>query len=193
MENEMTNQESLDIINKMIRTAKEQIDSTSAFYYLLWGYLVVAASLLQYTMVKFMHIYEKSSLAWLLMLVGLIITIPYSIQQSKKIKVKTYTGGVIGYLWMAYGISIGVICFGLFYQNKPYLFTPIILTLVAFGIFVTGIAYRFRPLIIGAIICWASACIAFTVFNIEQLLINALGIAFGYIIPGHMIYMKKNV
>jgi hypothetical protein len=191
MEPEMTEKESLELISKMINTAKSQIDKSNAFFYLLWGYLVVAASLLHYSLCVFWNLWKYAPYAWLLMFVGVFISIPYSRQMGKKRKVSTYIGRIIGYLWIGYAISISL----LFFASRDFslYYTPVILLFVAFAIFVSGIAFKFKPLIVGAIICWICAAITFRFQAMEQLLINAFAITAGYIIPGHLIYRQKDV
>jgi hypothetical protein len=190
METEMTEKESLELISKMINTAKSQIDKRNAFFFLLWGYLVVVASLLHYSLCIFWNLWEYAPYAWMLMFVGVFISVQYTFQMKKKQKVKTYIGRIIGYLWLGYGISVSL----LFFAKKDFgiYFTPVILILVAFAIFISGIAFKFKPLIIGAIICWICAAITFRFQSMEQLLINAFAITVGYIIPGHLIYSQKD-
>ena len=190
METEMTEKESLELISKMINTAKSQIDKGSAFFFLLWGYLVVAASLLHYSLCVFWNLWKYAPYAWFLMFIGAIISIPYSFQMRRKQKITTYAGRIVGYLWLGYGISI---CLLFLAKGFGVYYTPVILLFVAFAIFIAGITFKFKPLIIGAIICWICAAITFRFQAMEQLLINAFAITAGYIIPGHLIYWKKDV
>ncbi len=186
----MNEKESLELITKMINTAKSQIDKSSAVYFLLWGYLVVMASLLQYVLCVIFNLWAIGHYAWLLMFVGVFVTIYYRINLNRKKRITTYIGRVIGYLWLAFGISMGILVISS--VNFTY-YTPVILLFVALGIFVTGIASKFKPFIWGAVICWVCAAITFRVHGIEQLLINAFALTAGYIIPGHIIYKQKNV
>lgn len=190
MEPTMTEKESLELISKMINTAKSQIDKHSAFFFLLWGYLVVAASLLHYSLCVFWNLWKYAPYAWMLMFIGVIVSIPYSRYMRKKQRITTYLGRITGYLWIGYGISIASLFFA---KDFGVYFTPVILLFVAFAIFISGITFKFKPLIVGAIICWICAIITFRFQAMEQLLINAFAITAGYIIPGHLIYMKKDI
>lgn len=62
-------------------------------------------------------------------------------------------------------------------------------------LFVSGGYLRFKPLIIGGICNWIIAIVATYVEFDIQLLLLALAVLVGYIIPGHMLssHYKKNI
>lgn len=175
--------ESLEVISKMIKSAQNDFTDNS-FYYLFWGWLVFAASILNYVL---MHIkYDQAFLPWLvLMPLGGIVTGIYSYKHEKKIKVRSYVDDVMKYVVIAFLVSLFII---LLSSSKLGLATyPMVMMIYAVWLFISGGAMKFKPLIIGAIINWVLGLIAFH-FEFEvQLLLIAAAVLLGYIIPGYML------
>src|SRR5882724_1684720 len=92
-------QDSLELIQSMIDKAKNTVAHDS-FYFLLWGWLVFIASMGQYIM-KVIIQTPYHYMAWTLMFVGVIISAIYGANQNKKRKVRTYIEEVLNYLWMS--------------------------------------------------------------------------------------------
>ena len=182
---ELSQQESLQIIQEMISATKKRI-SHNGFHYLLWGWLVLAAALSQYVLIVFFES-ELNFLPWIILMpLGGIITGIVDSRQKKKMKVKTYVNKFLSYLWIAMGIALFIVIFlmGKFSVTVSY---PIIILLYGVGVFVSGGALNFKPLIIGGIGCFViSLASAFFKFEIQLLLIS-LAVIVGYIIPGFIL------
>lgn len=182
IEKEMSSEESLRVIQQMIQSAKRDFEDDS-FHYLLWGWLVFAASLGQFILFK--QGFEHSEITWLLMPVGAVIAFLYGRKQEKSERVKTYVSDFVKYVIGAMGISLFIV---LFFQGKLQASTfPIIMILYASMLFIMGGILQFKPLMFGGITNWILAIVAFF-FPIEmQLLILALAVLLGYIIPGYLL------
>ena len=185
-EKALTEQESLLLIGQMIRNAKKTVRE-NGFIFLLWGWLVMVASLSNYLMAFVLNLGEIAYLPWpVLMIAGGIITGIYSSRQSKKARVKTYIDDSMKFLWIAFGAAL---FFTLVYMSKvgPEVAYPFIMVLYGVGTFVSGGILKFKPLIWGGICCWVIA-IAATYFDFQyQLLLLALSVLVSYIIPGHIL------
>jgi hypothetical protein len=104
---------------------------------------------------------------------------------------ETYTHELVDRLGTAFFISLLVMVFGniqtgmhLTGLNFGYL-----LLLYAFWMFIHGSVFRYQLLIYGAIINWAGAIIIFYFkekLGAEVLLVHALCVAMGYLVPGHI-------
>ncbi len=190
MDKDFDQQQGLEVIQQMIATAKRNV-SDNGFFYLLWGYAVLIASLSQYYMLKYTDT-ELHFLPWpILMTVAGITAGVAGARYNKRVKVKTYFDTLMGYLWGAFGISLFLVL--LFMPKLGYEKTyPVIMILYGIGTFVSGGMLKFAPLVIGGIICWVAAAIThFLSPTMEvQLLILALVITCAYIIPGHMLKSK---
>ena len=186
MEKELTEHESLELIQKMISSVKEEMEDDS-FYYLLWGWLVFVASVMQFVLIK-MNV-ENNFLGWvILMPAGGIASAVYGYRQEKRKRVKTYIDSIMKYVLIAFAVTLFVV---LFFQGKLQLNTyPIVMMVYGMWLFVSGAAIRFKPLIIGGIINWILCMISFYFpFDIQLLLLTA-AVLFGYIIPGHLLKNK---
>jgi hypothetical protein len=65
------------------------------------------------------------------------------------------------------------------------------MVLYGMGLFLSGGALQFKPLIYGGIFCWLCAIAGFEMQNIYLLLILALAVLGGYIIPGYLLKMNN--
>jgi hypothetical protein len=185
-EKQLTQEESLRIIHDMIAAAKNDVKA-DAFIFLLWGWLVFAASISQFILVK-MHI-GWNSIPWMLMPVGGVITIIYSVRKGKKDKTKTNVTESLKYTWIAFTAALFII---MFFNRMHFLqVLPCIMVLYGMGLFLSGGALKFKPLIYGGIFCWICAIGGFEVQNVYQLLILALAVLGGYIIPGYLLKMNN--
>lgn len=182
----LTQEESLRIIHEMIAAAKNDVKA-DAFIFLLWGWLVFVASLAQFILVK-MDI-EWNSAPWLLMPVGGVITVIYTIRQGKRDKTKTNVTESLKYTWIAFTVALLII---IFFNRMHFLqVLPCIMVLYGMGLFLSGGALKFKPLIFGGIFCWICAIAGFEVQNLYQLLILAVAVLGGYIIPGYLLKMNN--
>jgi len=109
----------------------------------------------------------------------------------RKGKVKTYTNELLDKLGLAFFISLVVTSYG----NSVTDLNPTganfgyLLLLYAFWMYIHGAVYRFNLLRYGAFINWIGAVVIFYFgkrLGAEILLVHALCVALGYLIPGHI-------
>ena len=184
-------QDSLRMIQSMIDKTKEGISDRS-FYFLIWGWLTFSACLLQYYLLVVVKS-EYHSLAWLLMLLGVIISIVYAMKQNKKEAVKTYVNESMGALWTAIGISFGVLSFISTKIGWQYAF-PFFILLYGIGTLCSGYILKFKPLQAGGIACYVLAAVATYLSYQDQILVTAAAILLSYLIPGYLLkyrFQKK--
>jgi len=188
MENkELSQEESLKVIDDMIHLAKNKITETG-FHFLLWGILCILASLSQYVLIV-QGMVSQSGLVWGVMtVIGVPIAIFYERNNHRKKQVSTKFDKIYGYLWLGFGITM----FITIYLSAALNVYPIsfILVLVGLATFVSGAINNFRPLIIGAVVFWLAAVLCPLLDGKMQLLVNALAIFIGYIIPGLLLRRK---
>lgn len=188
-EQSFNEQESLLLIHRMISTAKEEI-SDNGFFFLLWGWLVFVASISNYILLTVVK-YEHNGLPWaILMPLGGVISFIYGARLEKKAKVKTFMDEIMNYVLIAFLVSLFIVLFVMGPVGGFTLAYPVILLLYGIWLFVSGGALRFRPLVLGGIINWMCAIAAFFLPFENQLLLLALAVLLGYIIPGHMLKAK---
>jgi len=190
MEENFSPQQSLLLIKSMIDKTKGNI-GRNRFHFLLWGWYVFLAILVQFILKVVLH-YERHYLVWLGVIPVSIITIIYSIRQSKRRGVRTYIGDSMSYLWTGVGISFFVLSFIISSSKEGWMFSyPFFILLYGLGTFISGKLLKFTPLVVGGIINWILACIAGYLHYDYQMLLAAVAILTSYIIPGHLLGIKK--
>ena len=185
---ELNPKESLELIAETIAKTKENFKYQS-FYYLIWGWLVAGASLFQYILIKFTD-FEMNYLPWpILMSIGAIITIIYSIRLGRVMQTETYLGNFIKNLWIVLGVSF---IFMLFISIKLEFWpAPGVLLLAGIGTMVSGLTMKFKPLIFGGIIFAIFSIVTVYFTGPEQLVLNSIAIILGYLIPGYLLKNSK--
>lgn len=193
---QITGSESIQIIQNMINTAKNQF-SENGFLYLLWGWVVFVCSLGHFILMKVVK-YEYHYMIWLLTWAAVIFQMFYLRKKSKEAKVKTYAEDIVKYVWITFVILmflVGVLLAALLGKDYYKHIYPLFLVLYGMPTFLSGIILRFKPLVIGGIACWALSIAASQLLYDYQLLILALAVAIAWIIPGYLLqkkYKKEN-
>ncbi len=186
MENESKNlsaEESLKIIHEMIDVAKFGLHDNS-FYFLLWGWVVFLANIGHYYLMVFTQ-YPAPQAVWLIALPASLISVIYGYRNRKSSSVKTYTGSIIDYTWLAFLICLIIII--VFSSRFSYNINPVIMLVTGMATFITGIGIRFKPLIIGGILFWACSIISLILPFEYQYIMGAISVIVGYLIPGYML------
>jgi hypothetical protein len=185
-EKELSSEESLRIISEMVHAAKTEITDKS-FFYLLWGWLVFTASLGQFMLITVIPS-NYNYLPWtILMPLGGIVTSVYSARMKKKERVKTLLDEFMKYALTAFLLSLFIVLFSTFRSENSVPGYPLIMMVYGAWLFISGGVLRFKPLMAGGIINWA-LCITAMFFGFPiQLLLLALAVLLGYIIPGYML------
>ncbi|MDF9800504.1 hypothetical protein OKW21_005767 [Catalinimonas alkaloidigena] len=179
-----TEAESWNIIQEMIANAKQEIRNDS-FYFLLWGWLVLIASLAHFALLY--TSYEHPYSVWLLMIVGAAGTVYRSRKAHKKYRVRTYVDTFIINLWIAISAGIVISLLSAGFVTGWQAAYPYIILLYGIGTYLSGVIFKFKPLKIGGIISWCIALAAFFVSFPVQLLLLALTTLVAYLIPGYLI------
>ncbi len=179
-------QQSLDLIASMINQAKGHVRNQS-FYYLFWGWVIVTANLGAYLLFKIK--YHSPYWIWLIVIPAWLISIAYGYKQSNQARSATHIDKINMALWISYGVFATTIPF--LGQWINYQINPIILMVGGICTFTSGVVLRFNPLQIGGIIIFASGIISFFVNPELQLLVAATAIALGYLVPGYILKAQK--
>lgn len=193
-ENKMTEQESLMIITQMIHNAKKEQKDNGAGW-ILWGWLLFSASIL--TFINQIYQWFSTYFFWNLFGIASLVLLLYNIIQALFLKrtasVKTYTGDLFQKLNLGFFISLMLIIVAINKGVSPIYGFALMLSLYGFWILVYGTALNFKPSVIGAYFVWACALGAMFVTSFRYtMLIHAIAILGGYIIPGHLARIEFN-
>jgi hypothetical protein len=184
--NELSHETSFKIIYEMIESAKAKIGN-NYFYYLFWGYLIVATCLLEYFLITAVK-YQEHYLVWpILMPLGVLITLFFYLRQKRNNTSKTYVGITMSYFWGGWMISFSVLMLFANLKQEYMVIIPVILAMYGLAAFVSGGVVSFRPLIWGAVLAWTAAVVSYFLPYLAQLLVLAGVVIISYIIPGHML------
>jgi len=214
METKFTEQESLAIINEMIKRARNNFQKGSGNTMVYYGLLVPVLAILNAILIL---VLEKTNVnyvyysfwIWLLMIPGSFIGYLIQRKVNRESMVKTHIDSIIHSTWNGFGFSvyaflivIFTIAFGKRFYEVLFLITPGILILTGLAEFITAKACRFKPHLYGAIIMWLGAIIcAIAVVlwiwdpTIIQFFVLAICMIFGFLIPGYQLnkIANKNV
>lgn len=182
-------EQSLQVIRSMIEKAKQDVANNS-FYLLLWGWLIFAAAILHFVLMKFTD-FEYPFITWNLMWVGGIASIIKGIKDSKKTIVKTFLGEAMKY----FGISQMILYAGLIFVFGRYnlweISLPFYILMYASACFFMGSLLQFPLLKWTSLLCLPIIVVSLYISFQWQLLLLALAILISYIIPGHVLSTKE--
>ena len=180
-------QQSLDIITSMIDQAKGNVQRNS-FYFLLWGWVVVLANLGMFTL-SILH-YKHPYIVWVITIPAWLYTLYHSFKSSTDKTATSHFDRISAALWICYAICIfTLVVFG---YKINYQLNAVILIVSAIPTFVSGVLLKFRPLMLGGVAFWIFGIVNFLVSNEIQPLIGAVAIFCGYLVPGYLLKNKKD-
>ncbi len=183
--------ESLLLIDNMINQAKNRF-SENGFLYLMWGWLIFFCSIGHFILIK-MNWVKHPEIIWASCWLAVIFQIFYLLRRKKKETVKTYSENIIGFVWMSFGFTMGIISVIVAKTENWEIVNSLILMLYGTPTFLSGVVMQFKPLKIGGIICWLLAILSVFVSSIYVLLLLATAVIAAWIIPGYLLRAKYNL
>lgn len=185
----MKHEESIRIIHEMIGNARSRIVD-DGFGWLLWGTFIFLASLCTYFLIEVDS--ENIYLGWNIFGIFAVFIFLYNWLKPKKKKVKTYVDEILQLVDIGFMVSLFVIIVSINVSVGPNNGFGYLLMLYAFLMLIQGGAMHFKPLIFGSVINWIGAIAIFVndIFKYDML-ITALAVFIGYIIPGFMLYHQS--
>ena len=188
MKDNLTNEESLALITRMISTAKGNVGQ-GAFHMLLWGWVVMAVSLSHFLLLRF-EVVGHPEIVWLSMIPTLVISLYVGFKKGRKERVQTHLDTLYMWIWLSFVIIMSLMLF--FIAGNWHLVNPMVLLLAGYATFLSGKIIRFRPMVLGGISFWAWAVLAYFVGPYYGMLVTSAAITTGYIIPGILLQRKTN-
>ncbi len=182
MRTELTPEKSLAIITQMIEESKESFKHHS-FYFMLWGWLMISASLAEYYLISIA--YEFHFLPWTILSIlgGLVSGIKGARDKKKH---STFADKVISYTWLGFVITMMITLVAVIPSNP----NPFVLLLAGLATFITGGITQFKGFILGGFVFWIAAIVSFQIHTQTSLLVYALAMFLGYIVPAYL--LKKS-
>jgi hypothetical protein len=191
MDNSLTPEQSLKVIESMIGQAKRSFSHYS-FYFLLWGILLTGAMLATY-LLSDLDPAVRHGMPWgVAGIAGGIISSLYGARQSKQVQVSNPMDRIVGWVWGSFIITMMLVLFGTLRNGIDP--GPAITLLTGLPTFLTGQIMRFRPLIAGGLLFWGAGIAMH--FTQQAGLLTALycgAMLLGYILPGLLLKRQENV
>lgn len=188
-EKELTGEESLRLINRMIYEARGYFYE-SGISAIIYGFSVLICTMFAYLFEKKMFSFPFHP--FLLMIPVFLVQGWVQYKEEKKKKVKTFTDEAIDYVWTGFFLAILAALCGNF-AHAGYIIVTIILFLVGFAVFITGLIAKFRYNIFCGIICLLIAIVSFFIQNVNIYLLLAAVAVLVWLIPGFIlrVHFKK--
>lgn len=190
MENQLTPEQSLRVIESMIDQAKRSF-SRFSFYFLLWGVLLTGAMLATYLLAD-LDPAIRHGMPWgVAGIGGGIVSSIYGARQGRQEPVSNPMDGLIGWLWSSFVITMIItIVVSLMNERDP---GAMITLLTGIPTFMTGQIMRFKPLIAGGLIFWLSGiAMHFTHDALALTMIYCGAMLLGYILPGLLLKRQED-
>jgi hypothetical protein len=189
----LSGEQSLQIIQEMIRSAKQE-QKDNGMGWIIWGWMLFLASALtviniHLNLVQTYFFWNTFGIATIVMLI--VSTIRNN--QKKISRVTTYTKEVFNKLNIGFTITLMVIIVAINVSIGPISGFALLTALYGFWVLIYGALFNFKPSIIASYIVWALALAGLFVQTFEWVMIfHGLAVLVGYIIPGHIAYKEFN-
>ena len=181
--------DALAVINQMVGTARRKIADNS-FYFLLWGWTTFGGAMMQYVLMKME--YGQHYLPWPILSGAATVThIVYAVTVSRNETTKSYLDYFLTVIWICTWGAISLAFVLCVFAASFAVAYMMLLVVYGLGTLITGILIKFKPLIFGAAITWLCSINMLFVSFPEKLIFVAVSIAFGYIVPGHILRRRS--
>ncbi|MFA7042524.1 MAG: hypothetical protein WC173_08035 [Bacteroidales bacterium] len=188
--------QSLTVIKEMIAVSRIKLRQDGILF-IVWGWVLFYVSFSGFITRSIVLTYQMnriiSRLGIILGAAAALFTIYYLIRQRKK--VQTYIGISLRYVWTSLFLStvlVNLIQMNVLHSINFELQHPLFMVLMAFAVTVTGGILRHRLIIIGGAVFGALALTASYLGLKEQLLLEAVAWMIAFIVPGHILFAKRN-
>lgn len=178
-------EESLELISRMIRDSRKSVDYKAGTFSLIWGYVTVFVSLLIYGGWVLTHHQAIFWLWFLIPVVGVVAT--WLFERNQPALKRTYLDKVINQIWMVLGLvgwGLAVACF-LLPGSFSILF--LISLLMGMGMTMTGCVASYKVYIGFGVAGILLSFLCLLAKGTEQILIFAGIFIIMMIIPGHLL------
>jgi len=182
-EKDLSGEESLQLINRMIYEAKGYFYE-SGVAALIYGFSALVCSVLSYLREK--ELISIPFAPFYIMVPVFFVQAWIQFKEEKKKKAKTFTDETIDFVWLGFFLSVIISLAGTF-AGAGYIIITIILFLTGFAAFLTGMISKFRYHAVCGIFCLLVAAVSFFIQNVNIYFLLAGVSIIVWIIPGFML------
>lgn len=189
-EKNISQQESLELISRMIKETRNNLEQGGGNLFLLWGYLWLGISLIIYAMIVQGGDYRAQYLWFAMPIIG--YPAMYFMLKNKKRMAVTFVSKTIAKIWIVIGVC--ALLLSLFMLVNPMAF-PIMFVMALIlnaGVALSGLVLEFKSITISGFIGICLTFVLLLIPGIEQILVFAAFSIIMLIIPGHILNSASN-
>lgn len=186
-ETNLTARQSIDVIEKMMRTNIERTERDTALPCLIWGYTTVLVGLLVYLLLPTMGL--RAHYLWpAIPLVGLIISaVAYGRKSRQETSGYTIVGRFMKVLWAVLGLN----CFLCSFLATQYVLT-IVIILIGSGAVIMAFTLGFKSMKVTSILgLLLGYLLVFLDLGREEILVFVAAFLIMFVLPGHYLLHKE--
>jgi hypothetical protein len=188
--------QSLQVIREMIEVSQKKLKNDGILF-ILWGWLGLYNYISGYILEQVVSTYQIRKIhdyfGTGIFIIAFVFSLYYVFKQSKK--VQTYIGISLRYVWLSLVVCLSLTNMIIYNTNHVINFNmqhPIFMVFIAFATVITGGILRYRLVIFGGVI-FGILAYSSSYFKLpEQMLFEAAAWLIAFIIPGHILYSKRN-
>lgn len=185
-ENRLNEQESIQIIERMLMQTNRRTSENKGDHFILWGYITFFTSFLIWILLKYTH---NPNCQWLWFLIPIFGFLGMTFIQHKKKNnqlAKTYFDSVIDKIWIVLGLASWVFML-LAFAGKMNMILGMITILMSIGTMMTALIIKHKILTISGLIGIFASILLF-LFHNKLWTIPIFGLIFliTMVIPGHL-------
>ncbi len=182
----------LQFIKKVIQDS-QRIIADNGLGYIIWGIIITVGMLIGYA--KFTMGWNLNYIwVWVILIsLGWFISFwLYKRPNRKHYKVETFAGKVIGRLWFSFGISMTVIGFGSQLTNaiRGDYISGVMAIILGSAYYLMSALNDLNWFKVIGVVWWIGGLVIFYFGGLASLLIMAILMIFGQIVPGIILYRK---
>lgn len=190
MEDQNKALDELLFIKKVIEDSRKiVVDNGMGF--IVWGILITAGMLFGY--IKFLLNLQFDYIwAWVVIIAAGWAFSFFKYYKRPTCKVETFAGRITGTLWFSFGISMSIAGFLGYWSGaiRGEYISSIIAVMLGAAYYISSALYEWKWFKVVGILWWSGGILMFYIAGIEQLLIMAILMIFGQVVPGIVIYRK---
>lgn len=179
----LTEKESLELIAQMIQNTRNKVKKNAGMPFLIWGYTTIVVALATWYMVLTTGNYHWHFLWFLIPVLGSPLNFLFFKRERKE--VTTFVDGMVGKVWLVFGIGAVMVSIMAFIVDIPILF--LILLLISMAVTLTGFVIRFNTAVgFGVFGVLVSFTFLFIHGTNQILLFSAIFLVM-MVVPGHIL------
>lgn len=188
--------QSLQVIKEMIKVSQRKLKNDGILL-IIWGWIMTLQYLMNYLLSNFTYTYNLHQLMRIIAKGLPLVAVAYTLYHLYKEhrKVQTYIGISLRYVWFGLIACLSLTNLIIFNVTDGVNFElqhPIFMVFIAFSITITGGIIRYKPIVFGGVLFAVLAYIGSS-FELQiQLLFESAAWFCAFVIPGHILFSKRN-